>query len=190
MRKWRRDHGRPAQSVSEARAAVRGRPETDWYRVFKRDDGIDVLARAVRSGAAHDGATEEMTGCAESGPGAASIGADVEMMSGKVCRPSRPSVPYKSHMRRCSSTSSDPHIVHITPHTCHDTAARRGTSGTGDTSTTSHACTQTGCRGGGSGCRSGGGAADGGKAAEGGQMASWKHESTCTRGVRGGGLRG
>ena len=58
--------GRPAQGVSEARAAVRGRPETDWYRVFKRDDSIDVLARAVRSGAAHDGATEEITGHAES----------------------------------------------------------------------------------------------------------------------------
>ena len=52
--------GRPAQGVSEARAAVRGRQETDWYRVFKRDDSIDVLARAVRSGAAHDGATEEI----------------------------------------------------------------------------------------------------------------------------------
>ena len=58
--------GRPAQGVSEARAAVRGRQETDWYRVFKRDDSGDELARAVRSGAAHDGATEEMTGCAES----------------------------------------------------------------------------------------------------------------------------
>ena len=58
--------GRPAQGVSEARAAVRGRPETDWTRVFTRDDSIDVLARAVRSGAAHDGATEEMIACAES----------------------------------------------------------------------------------------------------------------------------
>ena len=58
--------GRPAQGVSEARAAVRGHPETDWYRVFKRDDSIDVLARAVRSDAAHDGATEEMIACAES----------------------------------------------------------------------------------------------------------------------------
>ena len=61
--------GRPAQGVSEARAAVRGRQETDWYRVFKRDDSIDVLARAVRSpikGTAHDGATEEITGYAES----------------------------------------------------------------------------------------------------------------------------
>ena len=78
--------GRPAQSVSEARAAVRGRQETDWYRVFKRDDSTDELARAVRSGAAHDGATEEITGCAETRirPGAASIGADVEMMFGKV----------------------------------------------------------------------------------------------------------
>ena len=56
----------PAQGVSEARAAVRGRPETDWYRVFKHDDSIDdVLARAVRSGAAHDGATEEMTQVAQ-----------------------------------------------------------------------------------------------------------------------------
>ena len=34
--------------------------------------------------------------------GAASIGADVEMMFGKVYRPSRLLVPYKSHMRRCS----------------------------------------------------------------------------------------
>ena len=51
---------RPAQGVSEARAAVRGRQETDWYRVFKRDDSGDELARAVRSGAAHDGATEEI----------------------------------------------------------------------------------------------------------------------------------
>ena len=58
--------GRPAQGVSEARAAVRGRPETDWYRVFKRDDSVDVLARAERSGAAHDGATEEIIACAES----------------------------------------------------------------------------------------------------------------------------
>ena len=58
--------GRPAQGVSEARAAVRGRQETDWYRVFKRDDSTDELARAVRSGAAHDGATEEITGYAES----------------------------------------------------------------------------------------------------------------------------
>ena len=58
--------GRPAQGVSEARAAVRGRQETVWYRVFKRDDSSDVLARAVRSGAAHDGATEEITGYAES----------------------------------------------------------------------------------------------------------------------------
>ena len=44
--------GRPAQGVSEARAAMRGRQETVRYRVFKRDDSIDVLARAVRSGAA------------------------------------------------------------------------------------------------------------------------------------------
>ena len=55
-----------SQREPEARGAVRGRQETGWYRVFKRDDSIDVLARAVRSGAAHDGATEEMTGCAES----------------------------------------------------------------------------------------------------------------------------
>ena len=61
--------GRPAQGVSEARAAVRGRQETGWYRVFKRDDSGDELARAVRSGAAHDGATEEMTGCADSDVG-------------------------------------------------------------------------------------------------------------------------
>ena len=75
---------------------MRGRQETDWYRVFKRDDSSDVLARAVRSGAAHDGAMEGMTGCAESEfrPEASSIGADVEMMSGKVCRPSRLLVPY------------------------------------------------------------------------------------------------
>ena len=66
-RKWRAQRGRPPQGVSEARAAVRGRPETDWTRVFTRDDSIDVLARAVRSGAAHDGATEEIPrGCAES----------------------------------------------------------------------------------------------------------------------------
>ena len=65
-RQWRAQRGRPAQGVSEARAAVRGRHETDWYRVFKRDDSVDELARSVRSGAAHDGATEEMTGCAES----------------------------------------------------------------------------------------------------------------------------
>jgi hypothetical protein len=65
-------------------------------------------------------------------------------MFGKVYRPSRLSVPYKSHMRRCSSTSSYPFIAHTTPHTCHDTAARQGTSGTGDTSTTSRARTQTG----------------------------------------------
>ena len=45
---------------------MRGRQETGWYRVFKRDDSIDVLARAVQSGAAHDSATEEITGCAES----------------------------------------------------------------------------------------------------------------------------
>ena len=45
---------------------MRVRQETDWYRVFKRDDSIDVLARAVRSGTARDGATEEITGCAES----------------------------------------------------------------------------------------------------------------------------
>ena len=51
--------------VSQKRAAVRGRQETDWYRVFKRDDSTDELARAVRSGAAHDGATEEITGYAE-----------------------------------------------------------------------------------------------------------------------------
>ena len=51
--------GRPAQGVSEARAAMRGRQETDRYRVFKRDDSIDVFARAVRSGTAHvDGAKE------------------------------------------------------------------------------------------------------------------------------------
>ena len=33
-----------SQREPEARAAVRGRQETGWYRVFKRDDGIDVLA--------------------------------------------------------------------------------------------------------------------------------------------------
>ena len=56
----------PLWPDKQARAAVRGRPETDWYRVFKRDGSIDVLARAVRSGTAQDGATEEITGCAES----------------------------------------------------------------------------------------------------------------------------
>ena len=55
-----------SQREPEARAAVRGRQETDLRRVFKRDDSIDVLARAARSGAAHDGAAEEITGCAES----------------------------------------------------------------------------------------------------------------------------
>ena len=35
--------GRPAQCVSQARAAVRGCQETDWYRVFKRDDSGDEL---------------------------------------------------------------------------------------------------------------------------------------------------
>ena len=65
-RKWRAQRGRPAQGVSEARAAVRGRQKTDRHRVFKRDDSIDVFARAVRSGTAHDGATEEIPGCAES----------------------------------------------------------------------------------------------------------------------------
>ena len=125
-RKWRPFRGSPAPSVSEARAAVRGRPETDWYRVFKRDDSIDMLARAARSGAAHDGATEEMIACAESAPGAASIGVDVAMISGKVCRPSRLVLPYNSYQRRCSNTSPHPHIVHRTPHTCHDTRAQRG----------------------------------------------------------------
>jgi hypothetical protein len=55
-----------SQREPEARSAMRVRQETDWYRVFKRDDSIDVLARAVRSGTARDGATEEITGCAES----------------------------------------------------------------------------------------------------------------------------
>ena len=55
-----------SQREPEARSAMRVRQETDWYRVFKRDDSIDVLARAVRSGTAQDGATEEITGCAES----------------------------------------------------------------------------------------------------------------------------
>jgi hypothetical protein len=64
-------------------------------------------------------------------------------MFGKVYRPPRLLVPYKSHMRRCSSTSSHPFIAHTTPHTCHDTAARQGTSGTADTGTTSRARTQT-----------------------------------------------
>ena len=54
----RAQRGRPVQGVSEARAAMRGRQETVRYRVFKRDDSIDEVARAVRSGAAHDGATE------------------------------------------------------------------------------------------------------------------------------------
>ena len=31
-----------SQREPEARVAVRGRHKTDWYRVFKRDDGIDV----------------------------------------------------------------------------------------------------------------------------------------------------
>jgi hypothetical protein len=43
-----------SQREPEARGAVRGRQETGWYRVFKCDDSIDVLARAVRSGAAHE----------------------------------------------------------------------------------------------------------------------------------------
>ena len=50
-----------SQREPEARSAMRVRQETDWYRVFKRDDSIDVLARAVRSGTAQDGATEEIT---------------------------------------------------------------------------------------------------------------------------------
>jgi hypothetical protein len=54
-----------SQREPEARSAMRVRQETDWYRVFKRDDSIDVLARAVRSGTAQDGATEEMKGCAD-----------------------------------------------------------------------------------------------------------------------------
>ena len=78
-RQWRAQRGRPAQGVSEARAAVRGRHETDWYRVFKRDDSVDELARSVRSGAAHDGATEEMTGLRRYQTWAASIGADVAL---------------------------------------------------------------------------------------------------------------
>ena len=45
---------------------MRGRQKTDRHRVFKRDDSIDVLARVVRSGAANDGAMEEMKGFAES----------------------------------------------------------------------------------------------------------------------------
>jgi hypothetical protein len=36
-----------SQREPEARSAMRVRQETDWYRVFKRDDSIDVLARAV-----------------------------------------------------------------------------------------------------------------------------------------------
>ena len=71
---------------------------------------------------------------------------NVEMMLGRVYRPSRLLVPYELHMRRCSSTTSHPFIVHTTPHTCHDTAARQGTSGTVDTGTTSRARTQTGSR--------------------------------------------
>ena len=65
---------------------MRGRQKTDRHRVFKRDDSIDVFARAVRSGTAHDGATEEITGYAESDLGLprSSIGADAEMMFGKV----------------------------------------------------------------------------------------------------------
>ena len=52
-RKWRPFSSRPASSVSEARAAVRGRQQTELCRFFERDDSIDVLACALRSGAAH-----------------------------------------------------------------------------------------------------------------------------------------
>ena len=87
-------------------------------------------------------------------------------------RPSRLVLPYKSYQRRCSSTSSHPHIVHVAPHTCHVSGAQQGPSGTADTGTTSHARTQTCCNDHGSGLRSGGGAALGRKAVEGGQVAS------------------
>ena len=40
---WACFSGRPAQDVSEARAAMRGRQETDRYRVFKRDDSIAMM---------------------------------------------------------------------------------------------------------------------------------------------------
>ena len=121
---------------------MRGRQQTEFSRVFECDDSIDVLVRALRSGAAHDGVSEEMIACAESAPGAASIGVDVAMISGKVCRPSRLVLPYNSYQRRCSNTSPHPHIVHRTTHTCHDTRAQRGPSGTAGTAARhrTHAC--------------------------------------------------
>ena len=68
-RKWRPFPGRPASSVSEARAAVRGRQETELHRVFTRDVLFDAMPRAARPVAAHQSATEEMTGDADPGLG-------------------------------------------------------------------------------------------------------------------------
>ena len=56
---WVPTHEHGAQSVSEARAAVHGRPETEWHRVFTRDVLFDAKPRAGRPGAAHQNATEE-----------------------------------------------------------------------------------------------------------------------------------
>ena len=66
---WVPTHENGAQSVSEARAAVHGRPETEWHRVFTRDVLFDEKPRAGRPGAAHQSATEEMTGDADPGLG-------------------------------------------------------------------------------------------------------------------------
>ena len=103
-------------------------------------------------------------------PGAASIGTDAEMMFGKVYRPSRLLVPCESHMRRCSSTSSHPYIVNVTPHTCHVTGAQQGPSSTEDKGTTSRARTQTGSRPAESTHPSDTRATDGRQAADGGHM--------------------
>ena len=61
--------GRPASSVSEARAAVRVRQETDSHRVFMRDVLLNAKPRDGRSDSAHQSATEDITGDADPGLG-------------------------------------------------------------------------------------------------------------------------
>ena len=104
---------------------------------------------------------------------AASIGADVTDDAWEGLQTPRLILPYKSYMRRCSSTSSHPYIICVTPHTCHDTDAHRGTSGhrhsrhEHDIAQSSH----TGSRCDESTHSSGTRATAGRKAAEGGHMA-------------------
>lgn len=109
-----------SQRRAQPCAAVRRRIDTASSRAMSFSMRLLALGDRTRALAARRKSCQ----VAQNQTWAASIGADVTDDAWEGLQTPRLVLPYKSYMWRCSSTSSHPYIICLTPHTCHVTGAQ------------------------------------------------------------------